>query len=290
MSVQSGQDNYNKNTRPAKLAEKHEATIKQIKELQELERYMFANLQGINKSSPDANEQEERIRKRILELVTIRQGLFGKLKGMYTSTQINVTRSREDLADQVAVGRTMGDELKNTEDQLEVLRAEKLNKMKMVEIGQYEYERYNELRGIMKNVVYGIFVVLVISFLMRQPWFPRIVGVALIALVIAGTLITVAGRIYYNMRRNDRTYQRLDQSYGGRFNKVEIPQANGVGNDKSILSYLTCANASASYNAVNAKMVAAAAAAANKEDGEGFTVMGGLSAHDGSSSRYSYLN
>jgi len=37
-------------------------------------------------------------------------------------------------------------------------------------------------------------------------------------------------------------------------------------------------------------MVAAAAAAANKEDGEGFTVMGGLSAHDGSSSRYSYLN
>ena len=37
MSVQSGQDNYNKNTRPAKLAEKHEATIKQIKELQELE-------------------------------------------------------------------------------------------------------------------------------------------------------------------------------------------------------------------------------------------------------------
>ena len=31
MSVQSGQDNYNRNTRPAKLAEKHENTIKQIK-------------------------------------------------------------------------------------------------------------------------------------------------------------------------------------------------------------------------------------------------------------------
>ena len=183
MSVQSSQDNYNRNTRPAKLAEKHENTIKQIKELQELERYMFANLQGINKSSPDANEQEERIRRRIQELVTIRQNLFGKLRGMYTSTQINVTKSREDLADQIAVGKTMEDELKNTEEQLEVLRAERANKMKMVEIGQYEYERYNELRGIMKNIVYGIFIVLIISFLMRQPWFPRIVGVALIALV-----------------------------------------------------------------------------------------------------------
>ena len=222
MSVQSGQDNYNRNTRPAKLAEKHENTIKQIKELQELERYMFANLQGINKSSPDANEQEERIRRRIKELVTIRQNLFAKLRGMYTSTQINVTRSREDLADQIAVGKTMEDELKNTEEQLEVLRAERANKMKMVEIGQYEYERYNELRGIMKNIVYGIFIVLIISFLMRQPWFPRIVGVALIALVIAGTIITVAGRIYYNMRRNDRNYQRLDQEYGDDLTKLSF--------------------------------------------------------------------
>ena len=234
MSVQGAQDNYNRNTRPAKLAEKHENTIKQIKELQELERYMFANLQGINKSSPDANEQEERIRRRIQELVTIRQNLFGKLRGMYTSTQINVTKSREDLADQIAVGKTMEDELKNTEEQLEVLRAERANKMKMVEIGQYEYERYNELRGIMKNIVYGIFIVLIISFLMRQPWFPRIVGVALIALVIAGTIITVAGRIYYNMRRNDRNYQRLDQEYGGRFNKVVIPPQGAVGEEKGL--------------------------------------------------------
>jgi len=287
MSVQSGQDNYNRNTRPAKLAEKHENTIKQIKELQELERYMFANLQGINKSSPDANEQEERIRRRIKELVTIRQNLFAKLRGMYTSTQINVTRSREDLADQIAVGKTMEDELKNTEEQLEVLRAERANKMKMVEIGQYEYERYNELRGIMKNIVYGIFIVLIISFLMRQPWFPRIVGVALIALVIAGTIITVAGRIYYNMRRNDRNYQRLDQEYGGRFNKVVIPQQGAVGEQKGLLSMLTCANASSAYSqAVQSAKNAAAAQAS----GEGFAVMGSLAAHDGSSSRFSYLN
>ena len=287
MSVQSGQDNYNRNTRPAKLAEKHENTIKQIKELQELERYMFANLQGINKSSPDANEQEERIRRRIKELVTIRQNLFAKLRGMYTSTQINVTRSREDLADQIAVGKTMEDELKNAEEQLEVLRAERANKMKMVEIGQYEYERYNELRGIMKNIVYGIFIVLIISFLMRQPWFPRIVGVALIALVIAGTIITVAGRIYYNMRRNDRNYQRLDQEYGGRFNKVVIPQQGAVGEQKGLLSMLTCANASSAYSqAVQSAKNAAAAQAS----GEGFAVMGSLAAHDGSSSRFSYLN
>ena len=150
------------------------------------------------------------------------------------------------------------------------------------------YKRCNEkpLRGIMKNVVYGIFIVLIISFLMRQPWFPRIVGVALIALVIAGTIITVAGRIYYNMRRNDRNYQRLDQEYGGRFNKVEIPQQGAVGEEKGLLGMFTCANASSAYS----QTVAAAKNAAASQASENFAVMGSLAAHDGSSSRFSYLN
>ena len=59
------QDFYNQNTRPVKLREMHENTIKSIKELQELERHMFQNLQSINKSSADASDQEARIRARI---------------------------------------------------------------------------------------------------------------------------------------------------------------------------------------------------------------------------------
>ncbi|RZD40906.1 MAG: hypothetical protein CXT73_05955 [Methanobacteriota archaeon] len=156
----------------------------------------------------------------------------------------------------------------------------------MVQIGQYEYDRYNELRGIMKNIVYGVFMVLIISFLMRQPWFPRIVGVALIALIVAGTIITVIGRIYYNMRRNDRTYGRLDQSYGGRFNKIEIPQSGAVGDDNGLLSMFSCANVSSGIASAKAAAVSSANSAASSET---FAVMGNLTAYDGTSG-YSYLN
>jgi hypothetical protein len=203
---------------------------------------------------------------------------------MYTSTQIDVTRSREDLADQIAVGKTMQDELTNTEEQLEVLRAEKLNKMKMVEIGQYEYERYNELRGIMKNIVYGVFLILIVSFLMRQVWFPRILGVALIALIIAGTIITVSGRIYYNLRRNDRSYAQLKQTYGGQYNKVVVPQATSVSVDGGLLSMFSCSNVAAA--AASAKATATAAASSQAES---FAVMGNLQPYSGSS-KYSFLN
>ena len=154
------QNFYNNNTRPVKLREMHENTIKSIKEMQELERHMFQNLQSINRSAPDASDQENRIRARIQELVSIRQSLFGKLKSMYSSTQEHVAKNRDDLADQIAVSKTMEEELKNIEEQLDYLRNEKMNKMKMVQVGEYEYERYQELKGVMKAIVYCIFIAL----------------------------------------------------------------------------------------------------------------------------------
>ena len=41
------QNQYNQQIRPEKLKEKHEATIEQIEKLQEVERFLFQNLQSI---------------------------------------------------------------------------------------------------------------------------------------------------------------------------------------------------------------------------------------------------
>ena len=258
---------YNNNTRPVKLREMHENTIKSIKEMQELERHMFQNLQSINRSAPDASDQEARIRARINELVAIRQSLFGKLKSMYVSTQTHVTKNREDLADQIAVGQTMEQELKNTEQQLEILRAEKMNRLKMVQIGDYEYERYNELKGIMKTVVYGVFVILLFSFLMRQPWMPRTVAIALIAVTAAVTIISVASRLRANLRRNDRDYRKFDQSTSDQFNKVIVPESKEE-EDGNGFGFFSCPKPS------------------NKK--EDFTIMGGIQPA-GSSNNFSFL-
>ena len=50
---------------------------------------------------------------------------------------------------------------------------------------------------------------------------------------------------------------------------------------------LTCANASSAYSQA---VASAKNAAASQAQQDGFTVMGSLAAHDGSSSRFSYLN
>ena len=87
----------------AMLQQKHDNTIKNIQELQELEKYMFQNLQNINKADSSAASEAALIQQRINELSAMRQNLFTQLKNMYTNVQGDAANSRGDLADQIAV-------------------------------------------------------------------------------------------------------------------------------------------------------------------------------------------
>ena len=147
-----------------------------------------------------------------------------------------------------------------------------MNKMKMVQVGEYEYERYQELKSIMKVVVYCLFIVLILSFLLRQPWFPNTIGVALIVLTISGSIINIISRVYYNLRRNDRNYNKFEQTYGNEFNKIVIPendkQSDGLG-----FGLFSCPKPKPS-----------------SDDKEEFQVMGGIQGATQSSNNFSYLN
>ncbi len=228
---------YNQNVRPEKLKERHKQTIAEIEKLQEVERFLFQNLQSINNSAPDADSKKEEIKNKIKELVGFRKELLSKLKGMYTSAQVEVTQRRYDLADQIAVGKTMQDELNNTNEQIQALEAEKMNKERMVKIGEYEYSRYAEFRGMIKVIVYGCFIALLISFLMKQPWFPSTLGVAGLGVTAAWVLITIVGRLFDNFRRDQMEWSRFQQTSSQRY-KDEIPEGKKVSSGGSLARLL----------------------------------------------------
>ena len=115
----------------------YDNTIKNIQELQELEKYMFQNLQNINKADSSASNESAIIQKRINELSTMRQNLFTQLKNMYTNVQANAANNRGDLADQIAVVEIVEKELSSAKANLNQLIAERDNKLRMVQIGEY---------------------------------------------------------------------------------------------------------------------------------------------------------
>jgi len=271
-SSASGADKntFNQNVRPAALAERHQQTIAEIEKLQEVERFLFQNLQSISNSAPDAEAQRDEIRKKIEKLVEFRRELMNKMKGMYTAAHTEVSQRRYDLADQIAVGKTMQDELTNTQEQLDALEKEKRNKIRLVKIGEYEYSRYSEFRGIIKVIVYGCFIALLISFLMKQPWFPATLGVTGLGITAAWVLITVLSRMFDNFRRDSMDYARFVQTDGQKYKNEIAEGGKGPGQGSGLAALLGIGCPNPNYNK------------------DAFTLMG-VRPHESKKENFSYL-
>jgi hypothetical protein len=188
---------------PAMLNTKHQNTIKDIQQLQEIEKYMFNNLQSLNKSSNGDLQKSEVIKTRLNELSTMRMGLFNQLKNMYQDGQAETANSRSNLADQITMVKVIENELTNAKSELSALETERKNKKRLVELTDYEYDRYKAHKNILKVIAYGALAVLFIIMLMQQPWFPATAGVALICVVIVATLVTIGGRLLDNFGKTN---------------------------------------------------------------------------------------
>ena len=258
-----------KQSQPIMLQKKHETAMKQVKELQELEKYLFKNLQNVNKSDQDAQAQEAAIRTRINELKTMRMNLFDKLKHLYTDAQDRVNINRRDLADQIAVSKTMEDELENTEETLRQLEAEKNSKMRLIRIGEWEYDRYYETKEIVKRLVYMTFISLIILFAMRTPYVKPWIGVLALAINISLWLIIIAKRMAWNIRRDHHDYDKFIQTYDkSQFEAGKDPAkvVKKKGKLSDLLSLANCKNAA--YLAEQSKNYVKATAASASENYE----------------------
>jgi len=219
-----------KKKQAGQLKAKHEQTIKNIKELQDLEKYMFQNLQELNKKPGDdsANEDQKKIvENRIKNLKAMRQNLFNKLKDMYINTQQHTHSNRKDLADQITMVQVMEEELNNVKTRYNQLQSEKANKIRMVELGDYEYDRYTAHKKIFKTVVYGAFAILIMSYLLHLPIFPTRIGILIVILIIAFVIINISSLLYDNARKDSLDYDKYNQGMDEKFNK---DGATGAGN------------------------------------------------------------
>jgi hypothetical protein len=208
-SLTMEQRNQFSSQRPGLLSNKHENTIKNIKDLQELEKYMFQNLQSLNKSSASSVQESDIIKKRIEELSAMRVALFNQLKTMYKDQQNQTSNSRSNLADQITMTSMIDNELTNAQGRLGVLEKEYANKKRLVELSSYEYDRYGSHKNIAKLLTYGALGILIIVYLMSFPWFPASVGMLSICIIIGIVIVSISGRMLTNLTRTNLFWNKF---------------------------------------------------------------------------------
>ena len=200
------------------LEEKHQLTVNNIQELQEIERFMYQNLEKLNSSGTSDAAQEEQIINRINELTQMRIGLFNQLKNMYTTSTTELTENRNALTDQIAMVGIVEDELNKTKHNLKAMENDKTNSLRMVEIGTYQMQRYNAHTYIMKIIVLTAVIVLAFSILLQKQMIPSKIAVACITVTLSIALIVLFRNIYDLFRRSNLVYDQ----YTWGFNKAEL--------------------------------------------------------------------
>ena len=184
------------------LEEKHQNTIKNIRELQEMEKYMYENLERISNNGGSVGE-EDQIISRINEISQMRLNLFGQLNNQYNTATKDLNDSRHALRDQLTTIGVVEEELKNVKKKYGALMRNKNSKIRMVEIGNYQTQRYNAHIGLMKILSFTALIVIVLSALYHRDIIPgNIVSIAIVIALSTGIILFVRKVIDLTSRSN----------------------------------------------------------------------------------------
>jgi len=161
----------NKNTdkeQLEKLTEKHQQIQSGIKNLQNIEEGLFKNLEKAKKTQGSQSEQQELLN-HIGKLSAVREQLFKDLKVEYEKQLNNTLGGSEKLGTQTAM-------LNNTEKQLNKLKTNlgkaqrvRANRKRMIQIGDYEFQRYGEQKELMKIIAFtGLGIIISVALLKKE--------------------------------------------------------------------------------------------------------------------------
>ena len=195
------------------LEAKHAETIQNIEKLQELEKYMFQNLQKMSPGGGQSAMEQEAIVNKISELKTIRTDLLGQLSSMYRNKQTELNSERVDLSDKIAQVGIVESELARARKNIGMMEDDRNNKLRMAQLYEYERKRYGAYTDVMKIIVYVCLVVLALTLLIKYnpiPFIPTHVYSLLLSLSIVVGVVLVIRKVLDINSRNNLNFDQYD--------------------------------------------------------------------------------
>ena len=202
---------YNKNKYEESLDEKHQQLQKDLQELQVVETYLFDELKKANgdKNAPESRKKE--IAETIKSLKSIRSTLLKNLKNLYTNVTGEISYNTRHLGNQNEMSGHLSREMEVANRTLKKLKAEKNNKTRLAQIGEYEFEKNIEHRSMLKTIVYASFFILIVTFLHFKNILPKMLTKVFVVIIMSITLLLLVQRMFWNFRRDNIDYSKFRQ-------------------------------------------------------------------------------
>lgn len=197
------------------LSQGSQQTISSITDLQTIEMKLYASLDN-NKLTPD---QRSLIIDKINQIAQTRMTLYQGISNMTSSYQQTLATTNNSLQEQILAIDIVENELNEAKRRLNMLEAQKNNKLRMVEINTYYGKQYSAYKDIAKNIAYLCILVLIIVILGKKEILPTNIYITLNGLIITIGVIIIGRQLIRLSNKDNINYDE----YNWYFNKSTAP-------------------------------------------------------------------
>ena len=201
-----------------------EQTMNNIKNLQNLEKQLYINLQ--NESKNNNKDKQASIIKQINDISQTRINMFEQLKSVYQLLDKNFESDGNNLANQLTTLSIVEKNLNNSKEQLNKLETNHVNTLRMAEIDDFFSRKYNAYTKILQFIVLLMIPVIIVVVLKRNQTISSQTTNVLFAIIIVIGNFYIGGSLFDLSRRNNMTFQEFD-----------FPLNQDSSSDKGVVEY-----------------------------------------------------
>ena len=202
----------------------YQTTLNNIKDLQNLEKDLYTQLEISATSDGNAAQQTDLIN-RINKISQIRISLLQTLNTMSNTLQNQVGNSRVNLVDQLTLIGVIEQQLNQIKSQMNQSDNIKNNKLRMVEINTYYGKRYRAYTELMKIVIFSSILFLILALLKKKELLPENIANGLLTIFLLISL-------FFFLRKVNDIYWRDNMDFD-QFNWFNVPEYN----EKTVFEY-----------------------------------------------------
>ena len=201
------------------MEENNSQILNDIQSLQTLEQELFNNLEN----EPDiSSDQQQQIISKINNISNMRVNLYQTLGGVNDFFKSSLNNSTNTLVEQTKAIEIVEQELNKSKKRLELLEEEKNNKIRLVEINNYYGQKYAEHSDLMKNIIYILIPVLILSLLKNKGILPDTIYYILVVIITVVGSYFLWHKFVSILTRDSMNYQE----YNWNFDAKSAPVAN----------------------------------------------------------------
>lgn len=156
------------------------------------------------KCSQNIVKKQNEILKKINKITNVRLDLFKKIQQRYDNVSENLDTDKDNLKSQMVMVNMVEEQINDLKSNIKNMKQDKNNRLRMVQIGTYEFKRYQRLKNIMQSLFVACLSIAAISVALQNGLLPSGIASGLIFIIF----IVVSVFVFYKMY--DLSFRRTD--------------------------------------------------------------------------------